>query len=234
MTKNSIKTDWTAPAKMDEYLMPAGIIDSNSPVVHEMTEIMIRGAKTPREAARLLFHFIRDDVHYMRIDLCSKASEVIKKRWGNCTNKSVTLVAMLRAANIPARVHYYTIKKEGVLSVISPFMVPLLPDVFELNAHADIFLDGKWINLETEFDPDLYRGCLRLGLIPPLKKDWDGESSMHLLGDYTIDDLGFAISPEERVKAFYGKLGALKVSLLPLWYWLNNRTLSKRRRAGKL
>jgi hypothetical protein len=231
---SAIKTGWSTPQEMDEYLSPAGIVDTDSPVVLETTGRIIHGAETPKEAIRMIFHFVRDDIKYGRIDLYSKASDVIRRKMGNCTNKSVAMVAMLRAAGIPARLHYYSIKKEGVQSLLSPFALLFTPDVIPLNARTEVFLAGKWIILETELDPDLYRGLVRKNLMEPVDIDWDGEASTHAFDKYVVDDLGAYLSPEEPLDSMYASFDWLKRMLMPFAWWSSNRWLERIRRAGRI
>lgn len=232
--KTIIDTDWTILAGMERYVQPGNIIDSDSEIVKKTVKSLTYGVQTQKEAIRLIFHYVRDDIKYGRISLYTKASDVIRAGKGNCTNKSIVFAAMLRAINIPAQIHYLSIKKSAIIHIISPFMARFTPDVVPLNARVDVFLDGKWITLETEFDPELYRGLRRQNLIPPLDIHWDGENSMHMLNAYNVKDLGADVSPEKYLDEVFQKLSPLKQLATPIAWSTSNNVLKKHRKKGRL
>lgn len=234
MTTHSLTTPWGAPKGMDEYLKQTRMVDSESPVVTETAARLLEGAKTPTEAAQRFFLFVRDDIKYARINLYSKASEVIQLRLGNCTNKSVVFVALARAANIPARLHYLSIRKETVSVLIHPIIRPLIPDVVDLNARTDIFLDGTWLMVETELDPELYQGLVKKELIEPIDISWDGKHSTHWFDQGNVEDLDVYSCPEKVVDSFmYRQLNWPKRLTYPISAWLSNRYIESHRKVAR-
>lgn len=221
------------PPEMAPYLRPTAIIDSDSEHLLETAARVIEGARDQRDAVKRIFHYVRDDILYGRIPLETKASDVIRKKRGNCTNKSVLLVAMARASGIPARMHYFNITGETIKPLMHPILWPILPDVIPLNARADVFLNDRWITLETELDPELYRGLRAKGLIEPTELEWDGEKSTELFDAGVRGEIGTFVSPEEPIKAFYASLNRAQRAIVPLSWWLSNRWLRKVRRAGQ-
>lgn len=230
---NRIATEWSAPDGLDEYLKPTAMVDSESPVVLERARELATGAHTPGEAIRSIFYFLRDEIRYGRKNLYFRASQVLEEGMGNCTNKSTVLVAMARALNIPARLHYYAIRKEGIKSVTHPLLYPLTPKVVALNCRADVYLDGSWVSLETELDPNLFKGLVKRGLMDPIEIDWDGQHDTTFLEPYTEKDLGVFVSAEPALDAFFDSLPFWKRKLVPLFWWLSNREIEKSRRAGE-
>ncbi len=229
-----MKTQWSAPRGMDEYLVPTRLVDSGSKIVNDTAARLAEKAETPTDAALQFFLFARDEIKYGRINLYSKASEVIELRLGNCTNKSTVFVALARAANIPARLHYLSIRKETVKALVHPLMFPLVPEVVDLNARTDIFLNGKWLTVETELDPELYRGLVKRGLLKPIDISWDGQQSTHWFDEGNVEDLGVFSCPEKSVDSFmYRQLNWFKRALYPATSWLSNRYIESHRQISR-
>lgn len=230
-----MKTEWSAPLGMNEYLRPTRLVDSNSKTVVETAFLLMGNAGTPKDAARHFFVFVRDEIKYGRISLYAKASDVIDLRIGNCTNKSTAFVALARAANIPARLHYLSIKREAVKPLIHPLMFPLISKVVDLNARTDIFLGGEWLTVETELDPELYRGLVKKKLLKPIDISWSGEQSTHWFDEGNVEDLGVFSCPEKIVDSFmYRQTNSIKRALYPIGCWLSNRYIESHRQVGRL
>jgi predicted secreted protein len=224
---------FTAPEGMEQYLKPTEIVDFESDLVRRTAEKLMVGVTTPEEAIRSAFNYARDQILYGRISLYAKASDVIRIGMGNCTNKTTLLVALMRAVNIPARYRYASIRREGVQDLLHPWLLPLVPKVINLNCQAEIFLNGKWISLETELDPALYKGLLRNNLIKELEVDWDGEGSTHLFEDYLVDELGTYVSPEKHLNGFMNSLNPIRRRIVPLLWRMSNRHINRIRAAGR-
>ncbi|MFX1514221.1 MAG: transglutaminase family protein [Promethearchaeota archaeon] len=97
----------------DKYLQPTYFIDFQSPTVHDLAENLQKGDYHQTELVKKIFEHVRDTIKYsieiFRQDFQAsdfKASTTIKKGKGFCIPKSIALVALLRAASIPARLHF--------------------------------------------------------------------------------------------------------------------------------
>src|SRR5262249_37533172 len=86
---------------MKEFLAPTKYCDSADPSIIA-TMATIRQGRAGREAAVRLFHLVRDEVHYAFGPWGTTASSTLARLQGGCSNKSNLLVALLRAAGIPA------------------------------------------------------------------------------------------------------------------------------------
>ena len=129
-----------------------------------------------KEKAVALYTKIRDDWKYnpYSISLSKetyRASAIAGKTEGNCVEKSIVLIACLRAAGIPARLHLGKVKNH--------LAVERLTEKFgsnELTPHGmvNVFLDGKWLKISPAFNASL---CERLNVEPV---DFDGETDSFL------------------------------------------------------
>lgn len=132
--------------------------------------------KSVKEKAIDIYLRVRDEWRYdpYSISLAKnsyKASAIAAKDSGNCVEKSVLLIACLRALNIPARLHLGKVKNH--------LAVERLTEKFgsnELTPHGmvNVFLNGKWLKMSPAFNKTL---CARFGVDP---LDFDGENNSFL------------------------------------------------------
>ena len=79
------------------------------------------------------------------------ASATVQKKIGFCIPKSVALVALLRANDIPARLHFADIINHR----IPPHLQKILKtNVMVFHGYAEVYLD-KWIKLTPSFQTPL-------------------------------------------------------------------------------
>tara|TARA_R110000868_G_scaffold363643_4_gene625984 strand:+ start:909 stop:1544 length:636 start_codon:yes stop_codon:yes gene_type:complete len=100
-----------------------------------------------------------------------KSSHIAEKQSGNCVEKSILLIACLRALGIPARLHLGKVKNH--------IAVQRLTEKFgsnELTPHGmvNVYLDNKWLKMSPAFNKSL---CEKLNVEP---LDFDGENNSFL------------------------------------------------------
>ena len=101
----------------------------------------------------------------------SKENIISKKTTGNCIEKSILLIACLRALNIPARLHLGKVKNH--------IAVERLTEKFgsnELTPHGmvNVLLNNKWLKMSPSFNKSL---CKKLNVEP---LEFDGENNSFL------------------------------------------------------
>lgn len=96
-------------AAPEAYLEPATLVDRDHPEIVAFVEARLRDC-SPEEAARRVFHFVRDDIsHSWDIQgraMSRSASDALRIREGICYPKSHLIAALLRRAGIPTAVCY--------------------------------------------------------------------------------------------------------------------------------
>lgn len=100
-----------------------------------------------------------------------RASSIAKRKTGNCVEKSIVLIACLRALKIPARLHLGKVKNH--------IAVERLTEKFgssELTPHGMVnaYLGKKWLKMSPAFNKSL---CKKLNVKP---LEFDGENSSFL------------------------------------------------------
>ncbi|WP_103068609.1 transglutaminase-like domain-containing protein [Aquimarina sediminis] len=155
-----------------EYLTTTYYFDYETDVIQELVKEFKTDRLTSKEKAKLLYLKIRDSWRYdpYHISLLKegyKASAVAKKTTGHCVDKSILLIACLRAVGIPARIHLAKVKNHiAVERLIEKF------GTNELTPHGmvNVFLEGKWLKVSPAFNKALCEKCNVLPL------EFDGEN----------------------------------------------------------
>jgi hypothetical protein len=159
-----------------DYLNASFFFDFEDPSIQALIAPFNKEEMSDKEMAIALYTKVRDDWKYDPYDISLtpenyRASVIANKQTGNCVEKSILLIAVLRGVGIPARLHLGKVKNH--------IAVERLTEKFgsnELTPHGMINLqiDGKWLKASPAFNASL---CERL-CVPPV--DFDGENDSFL------------------------------------------------------
>jgi len=75
------------------------------------------------------------------------ASDVLVDGYGQCNTKATLLMALLRAVNIPCRLHGFTIHKGLQRGIVPELVYGLAPDNI-LHSWVEVYHEGTWVELE--------------------------------------------------------------------------------------
>lgn len=194
------------------YLAVSYYFDFNSKNVQQLISFLKADTLSPKQKAIALYEKVRDDWRYdpYSISLSNekfRASHIASKSSGNCVEKSILLIAGLRALRIPARLHLGKVKNH--------LAVERLTEKFgsnELTPHGmvNVFLSGTWLKMSPAFNSEL---CHKLG-VEPLEFDGENHSFLqqfdskgHRFMEYTDDYGHFEDVPvafmRENIKTHY-------------------------------
>lgn len=130
------------------YLKRTAIADLDAPAVTGL--VRARGWATLNEHDRIgaAYTFVKDEIAfgYNRSDDIS-ASEVLHDGYGQCNTKGNLLVALLRALDVPCRVHGFTIDKQLQRGAIPRWLFRWAPARI-LHSWVEVFHRDTWIPLE--------------------------------------------------------------------------------------
>ncbi|MHA2305191.1 MAG: transglutaminase-like domain-containing protein [Candidatus Hodarchaeales archaeon] len=204
---------------MKEFLEPTYFIDFDSEEIDGLVNKISKehGDATKTELAIIIFNFVRDNYPYtvrefqVSDPLGYKASSTFKAGKGFCMTKSILLVALLRANNIPARLH--------IADMINHRSPKHFRDLmggsayFVYHTYVDVFLNNKWLKITPSFEKQLcekhnYPLCDFDGKHDAILKPYDlaGEKFIEYVKDHgTYIDFPFDQMVEAVVK-FYGPL----------------------------
>ncbi len=145
------------------YLNPTDTIDSESETIVRTAGQLTAGCSTDSEKAVKLFYFVRDSIPYnvymismFREDFV--ASTVLERGKGYCVQKAVLLAALGRAARIPTRLAFASIRNHRIPA---RFVEKLGTNVFPRHGYNQFLLDGRWVSVAATFDRVL---CEKNGL----------------------------------------------------------------------
>ena len=187
--------------------------DYHHPAVQARAEKLAQGVDAPYRLALGAFRWVRDQVPFGFDFIQIKASDTLQKGYGACFNKSLLLVALLRANQIPARFCSVPVSRWFMKPYVGP-QCALINNPFH-HCLVQLRIDGQWSFAEPTLDQATYDKLFRpLGVKWGI--DWSRERQDrlyldHLKGDpeihHDIDEvigrnLGNALLPAPMVRFF--------------------------------
>ena len=168
-----------------QYLKPSYYLDYEDEAIHGLIAEFTGDSLSDKEKVIGIYTKIRDNWKYdpYSISLSKenfRASTIAKKESGNCVEKSILLIACLRALGFPARLHLGKVKNH--------LAVERLTEKFgsdELTPHGmvNVYLNGKWLKLSPAFNASL---CEKFNVAP---LEFDGENHSFLQAYNSDGDL---------------------------------------------
>lgn len=140
--------------EMQQFLEPSESIEANHPRIIELTERIVSGATGVPEKASRLFELVRDQigytVHSPFHDISHyRATATIDRGWGFCVQKSIVLVSLCRAADIPARLVFADIVNHRIPDALTEMMGS---NLFVHHCYSELHIEGRWLQATPSFD----------------------------------------------------------------------------------
>lgn len=157
---------------MQDALRSTFYLDCNHPDIRDLAAELTAGLEQPAGRAAALFRHVRDQIRYtvhaaFADPTAYPASVTLRRGDGYCIQKSVLLAALLRAAGIPARLHFADLRNRRAPEELRALMGT---DVFYFHGYVEAHVEGAWRKATPAFD----RGtCERHGI---RRVQWDGRS----------------------------------------------------------
>jgi transglutaminase-like putative cysteine protease len=157
---------------MERYLEPTFVIDCNNPSIQEKAKDLTKGQEDIIEKAKSLFYFVRDEIKYniyvsKSLPEHFRASNTLSRGDGYCVQKAVLMVALARAAGIPAGLGFARLRNnllpEKTLKWLGKNILPF-------HGYAELYLNGKWVKATPAFDLKM---CEKNRIIPV---EFDGKN----------------------------------------------------------
>ena len=230
----------TQKQEMGIYLAATPLCDCDDLELRRKANEIIEGANIPGEKAKKVFYFIRDEIRFSLAFSRTKASQTLKRRYGDCSSKSNLHVALLRAVGIPARLHWVKAKSSALHGLVLNSLYKRMPSTAS-HFWTECHIGDEWISCEAFLDKTLYEGMLREGLInkklvPTI--DWDGKTDLVVLAPWIVENCGSLSSVDEALEELqYGEEGMPPVwierIIAPIFYPLNLRTSDRIRQLAR-
>jgi transglutaminase-like putative cysteine protease len=167
---------------MDKYLEPTPFIDCDAELLKKESQEIVKDTTAHREKAVRFFYAVRDGIKYTIYGNRSlpehfRASAILSAGEGYCVQKAILLVALARAASIPARLRFAAIRNH----LMPPELLEKRgTNSFAYHGYTDLYLEGSWVRATPTFDI----ACCRNAGFRPI--DFDGEHDA-LLPSRTLD-----------------------------------------------
>ena len=134
---------------MKKYLQETNMLDFSDRSIQELIES--RGWKKldEFECLKSIYNYVRDEILFgYNVDDNIPASRVLSDGYGQCNTKGTLFMALLRACNIPCRVHGFTIDKKLQKGAMTGFVYANAPqNVF--HSWVEVFFEDNWYELEA-------------------------------------------------------------------------------------
>jgi transglutaminase-like putative cysteine protease len=156
---------------MESYLKCAEFTDCDTDSVRQTAQVLTQGLKADRYKAIALYYFVRDKIKHnpyapAQFPEDYKASSTLERGHGFCQHKAILLVALARAAGIPARIGLVDVR-DHLLSQKFRDMIGG-DNLLIQHGYAELCLGGKWVHASPAYDLDT---CQKAGFVPV---DFDG------------------------------------------------------------
>ncbi|HSH70201.1 MAG TPA: transglutaminase-like domain-containing protein [Deferrisomatales bacterium] len=148
-----------------KYLTPTAMLDSDHAAVRGFAARAVGGSTEPVEQAVKLYYAVRDGIWYdpyspFYLPEHYRASRVLEAGRGYCVQKAALLAAVGRAAAIPSRLSFATVKNHLATRQLLEY---LDSDVFVYHGVVEMYLEGRWVKSTPAFNREL---CNRHGVAP--------------------------------------------------------------------
>lgn len=229
--------------KSDNYLSSTRMLDFENPSIQKFIEQ--KGWKSLHrfEKIKSIYNFVRDEILFgYNVDDDIPASKVLKDGYGQCNTKGTLFMALLRACDIPCRVHGFTIDKKLQKGAMTGFVYRNAPkNVF--HSWVEVYFEDNWYELEAFILDKKYLdkiqainstctgsfcgfGCAVKDFKNPVI-DFD-RNNTYIQSEGINQDFGVYDSPDELLKEHGQELGLVKkLAYRYLGRHLMNRNVKK-------
>lgn len=220
--------------------------DFDHPIVKAKAAELTNKTAADKDKIQNIFNYVRDEIAFgfpANGDIM-RASQTIVLKMGQCNTKSTLFLALCKAAGIPARIHFSTIKKEIQRGLFTGIAYRIMPDTLS-HSWIEVKTDGEWIRIDSYIND---KGFYAAGKYQLKKRKWNtgfsisctsGESSADLnlneekfvQMDAVIDDHGVWDEPMDYYNSslYKNRPGFIKLCMYRLMVGRINRRVKKLR-----
>jgi hypothetical protein len=170
------RTFVSKPAQDDpgRWLSCGELLDLEDPKLRLRAQALTQLCKTEREKALAIYGFVKRLLFAKTLKMrLRSAREVMDAGRGDADDKATLFIALLRAADIPARIRFIKLRGEilrGLTSGVASAARPV----------AEIWLGGRWLRTDTYIFDAAYMAAARQRL---KARDWEWGYGIHRDGN---------------------------------------------------
>lgn len=146
---------------MKNYLKETQLLDYSNKSIQELIEQKQWKKLEVVDRIKSIYNFVRDEIKFgynMADDI--PASEILKNGYGQCNTKATLLMTLLRAVEIPNRIHGFTIDKALQKGAIKGIWYKLSPQNI-LHSWVEVLVNKQWYFMEGVILDKVYLGKLQ-------------------------------------------------------------------------
>lgn len=199
---------------MNDFLHETRLLDYSHQSITELFGAQGWLEQSDENRIKSVYDFVRDKIPfgYNRKEIIP-ASQVLHEHLGQCNTKGILLMALLRRAGFPCRLHAFSIAKKVQAGVVPPSLHKRLPNEIQ-HSWVDVLHRGEWLNIEgfiidtpflrqiqTRFSQHVGGFCGYAIAVDDLRNppnEWTGRDT-YIQKTAIVGDLGVFDSPD----AFY-------------------------------
>lgn len=228
---------------MEKYLRETKMLDYSSKNIQRLIQERNWNDIEVFDRLKSIYNFVRDEILFgYNIDDNISASKVLADGYGQCNTKGTLFMALLRACNIPCRVHGFTIDKKLQKGAMTGIVYKNAPqNVF--HSWVEVNFEDKWYELEAFIlDMEYLRKLQRKNshctgafcgygvAVKDFKNpiiDFD-RNNTYIQSEGINQDFGVYDSPDDLLKEHHQEMSVIKVFLYRnLGRHLMNRNVNK-------
>jgi hypothetical protein len=146
---------------MNNYLKETKILDYSHDSIQKLVNESEWNQLDMISRIKAIYNFVRDEIKFgYNLSDNISASAVLKDGYGQCNTKATLLMALLRATEIPNRIHGFTIDKALQKGAITGIWYKLSPKNI-LHSWFEILVDEQWYFLEGVILDKIYLAKLQ-------------------------------------------------------------------------
>lgn len=133
---------------MEKYLKETMMLDYSNEKIQQLIKERKWNELDEFECIRDIYNFVRDEILFgYNIDDSLPASKVLADGFGQCNTKGTLFMALLRACNIPCRIHGFIIDKKLQKGAMTGIVYKNAPQkVF--HSWVEVYHENQWYELE--------------------------------------------------------------------------------------
>lgn len=164
-----------AAGPFEAFLRPTRFCTAAHPLIVERARIVADGETSESKIAAALFEWVRDSLQYTVGNWNHRAWETVLAGEGTCSNKANVLVALLRAAGIPAGYRVMSVDATRYFGICVPSWVCQGFSKASVHVYVCAYLGGRWVKCDPSDDRLL---CEGIGHLNPVSRlvEFDGEN----------------------------------------------------------
>lgn len=133
---------------MKQYLQETPLLNFHHPLLQKL--IADKKWRQLDDQAQILaiYNFVRDDIQFgFNTDDAISASQILSDGYGQCNTKAILFMALLRAVDVPCRLHGFTIDKSLQEGVMTGELYKAMPNEI-VHTWTELYFNHKWYNME--------------------------------------------------------------------------------------